>query len=168
MRLFKTLLLFLPLFTFALSVEGVPKQYAELFRNLPLSGKLAVKNFNGSFRAVLVQNTSGGTRYVEIVSGSLLDFYRKLYTLAGKEVKTVSLTVYYRGRKLPFNPFYQIWDTTGTVKILSFANLRPACVQPVLRLEAKSVRGAKIIVPFEEVKKLFFEGGFKYPAYYCY
>jgi len=172
MRLFKSLALtlfaVLSLSSFALRVEGVPAPYSALFESLPLNGVLKVKNFGGYFRAVLIQDTPEGRKFVEVVSGSLLDFYRKLYTLAGFEVKTASLSVFNKGKKLPFNPFYQVWDTSGRVKILTFTNLKPSCKPPVLRLDAQGVRGAKVIVPFERVKKVFFEGGFKYPSYYCY
>jgi hypothetical protein len=115
-----------------------------------------------------VQETPSGRRYVEIYSGNLLDFYKKLYALSGKQPREVSITIYYKGSKVPYNPFFQVWDTNRTVKILSFANLKRGCKPPIIGIEAKGVSGARIIVPFKEIEESLFRGGFKYPVYYCY
>lgn len=166
---FLTLAVFISGTSFGLKVLDLPPVYKSIFQ--PLEGKLdgIVKRNGGNFRAVLSYSVAGGTRYVEIVDPDFLSFYEKLYQYAGGEIQKVSVKVVYKGRTLPYNPFYQIWDDYG-VRLITFSALRPGCVPPVLTLKAERVRGIRIIIPFDEVKKSFFPAGgkYRYPTHYCY
>jgi len=158
----------LSLSTFAGSTQ-LPAPYRALIEKLLDSGEsVSVQTFGGNFKGVLKKETPEGFLRIEVTDDDFLSFYAQLYeVLTGKKPPTVSLKVDLKGKTLPYNPFYQLWDYENGVRLLKFSKLKPGCAGPVVEVKAAGTSGARVKVPFSEVLK-FFEGGFKYPAFYCF
>ena len=165
----KWLFFLVPLLLFG---EGLnlPKPYLELIEKiLPPHTEVSINFYGDTLRGVIKEYTREGYIRIDLSGDDFISFYDGLYqTFLGKQPQKVSLTVYVKGEKLPYNPFFQLWDRTNGVRILKFSRLQPGCKPPVVKIEAEGIAGAKVWTTFEEIKRKLFEGGFKYPAYYCY
>jgi len=162
--------LFLPLAVFAQGIN-LPAPYRALIeRIVPPGVKVEVSFYGDTFKAVVKEPSPGGgyTR-IDLTGDDFISFYYQLYTtLVGQKPPEVSIRVKVGGQKVPFNPFFQLWDRDNGVRILKFSHLKPGCRPPVVGIEGEGLGGAKIWTTFREVERKLFEGGFKYPAYYCY
>ncbi len=165
---FKPFALLFPFLVFALKVEGLPKPYMELFKNFPPDVRISVESFGGTFRVLLEERTPDGEMLYSITDSGFLSFYAEICAIFSKRPKRVSIKVLLNGKAIPYNPFFELWDKNNRIKLLSFSKLKPVCKKPIVLLKADGISGSKIWVEFGEIKKALFEGGFKYPAYYCY
>ena len=165
----RRLLLFVPLFLFGGEIN-VPKPYVELLKEiLPPKVDISIDFYGDTIKGVIKEYSKGGYTRIDIAGDDFVSFYAQLYTtLTGQKPPAVAISVEVGGQKLPYNPFFQLWDRTNGVRILKFSRLQPGCKPPVVKIEAEGIAGAKVWTTFEEIKRKLFEGGFKYPAYYCY
>ncbi len=160
--------LLVPLFVLAQSV-GLPQPYSVLLTELlGKNRKVDVSYLGGNFKGIIERRTPEGFLRIEVSDDDFLSFSRQLYEVVkGKEPEKVSIKVVLPSGTLPYNPFYQLWDENYNVRILKFSKLKPGCRGEVITLKAKKVSGARVEIPYGEVKK-FFIGDFKYPSFYCF
>jgi len=164
------------LFTLLLSLtlwaesSDLPQPYRDLIKEISPKGvELEVSHWGGTFRAVVKEYTDRGFYRIDITGDDFLSFYAQLYeTLLNSKPREVSLSLLLKGKKLPYNPFFQIWDGENRIRLLKLSRLRPGCGGEVVELTVKKISGAKVWVDFNEVRKKLFEGEFKLPVYYCY
>ncbi len=159
--------LFLPITLFA-QILKLPQPYSEFIKKLlPPNWTGKITYTGDGFHAVIEVSKNGGSLITTISENDFLSFYRQLYKQTkSQKIKTVSLKITYKGNSITYNPFFQIWDESFGIPVLSLSKLKPTCRGPVLKIKADKVVGTKIMVPFKEIEK-FFQNGFIYPAYYC-
>jgi hypothetical protein len=148
----------------------LPQPYRVLIEKISPKGvELEVTRWGGSFRAVVKKYTQRGFYRIDITGDDFLSFYAQLYeTLGNSQPKKVSLSLVFKRQRLPYNPFFQIWDGENGIRLLKLSRLRPGCHGEVVQLTVKKISGAKVWVDFNEIREKLFEGGFKLPVYYCY
>jgi len=164
------ILFLLPLLTLFGQGNGLPQPYEALIREiLPSNAKVSVEFYGDTLKGVIKEYTPEGYTRIDITGDDFISFYYELYTtLTGRKPVKVSISVILNGRKLPYNSFLQIWDGVNGVVVLRLSRLQVGCKPPVVEINADTLTGMKVSVPFGEIRKKLFEEGFKYPAYYCY
>jgi hypothetical protein len=159
-------LLLLTIFGFSFS-QPLPENYSSYLKSL-FPG-IALEIEGGTFVGVLTSRTSEGLKKVEISDDSFLTFLGELYEeYYGKKPIYVSITVKYKGRKIAYNPFFQLWDRENNIKLIAFSKLKPQCKVLVVELNAESRRGIYIFVPYLEIKNKLLTDPPKIPVGYCY
>lgn len=147
--------------------QSLPESYKLYLKNLFPGISLEVEG--GTFVGILTSQTTEGFRKIEISDDSFLTFLGELYKeFYKKEPIYVSITVSYKGEKIPYNPFFQLWDGQNSIKLIVFSKLKPLCKPPVVELNADNRRGIYLFVPFAEVKSKLLTDPPKIPVGYCY
>ncbi|RTZ60211.1 MAG: hypothetical protein DSZ31_02455 [Gammaproteobacteria bacterium] len=167
MRFLFTLIFSITLFAGEIDL---PQPYKVLVEEISPKGvSLKIKHWGSTFKAVIKEYTDGGFFRIDITDDDFLSFYVQLYeTLTNFKPKKVSISLVVNDQRLPYNPFLQIWDEENHIRLLKLSRLRRGCKNDVIELKAQKVSGAKVWVDFREIKEKLFEGGFKFPVYYCY
>jgi len=149
---------------------NLPQPYRGLVENiLPPDAEVNIADFGGNFKAVVKQKTSNGFWLTNISSDDFISFYSELYeTFKRVKPAEVSIKIKTPSGVVPYNPFYELWDTENNVKLLKFTRLKPGCKPPIVVINATGISGVRISVKAEEIYKKLFEGGFKKPVFYCY
>jgi len=162
-------LLFVLILTFAGFTFSQPlsEQYEVYLKNLFPNLKLETEG--GTFVGILTIQRGDSIKKFEVSDDSFLTFLGELYReYYGKEPVYVSISVKYKGHKVPYNPFFQLWDGENNVKLITFSRLKPSCKQPVVELEAQSRKGIHIFISYSEVESKLLTNPPKIPVGYCF